>query len=53
VAQVVHDDLRHGQVIFHNENACVHDPSLRTPDSHREQSDAHSGITANHFFRLS
>ena len=32
VAQVVHDDLRHGQVIFDNENACVHDPSLRTPD---------------------
>jgi hypothetical protein len=30
VAQVVNDDFRHGQVIFNNENACVHSLSLGT-----------------------
>jgi hypothetical protein len=37
VAQVAHDDLRHGQVIFDNENASVHEPSLRTPDRIRNR----------------
>ena len=53
VAQVVHDDLRHGQVIFDNENACVHDSSVRTPGHHQERSVANSGGTAQYFFRLS
>jgi hypothetical protein len=35
VAQVVHDDLRHGQVIFDNKNSCVHPLSLRTPGGHK------------------
>jgi hypothetical protein len=53
VAQVVHDDLRHGQVIFHNENSCVHDPSLRTSDDHQERPGANSGVIAIRFRGLS
>jgi hypothetical protein len=37
VAQVVHDNLRHGQVIFDNKNARVHNLSLRTPGSRQGQ----------------
>ena len=53
VAQVVHDDLRHGQVVLDNKNACVHHLSLRTSDRHREQLGSHLGITSRYFFRLS
>ena len=53
VAQVVNDDLRHGQIVFNDKNARVYDLSLRTPSSSQERSGAHSGAIARFFSRLS
>jgi hypothetical protein len=50
VAQVVHDDLRHRQVIFDNENAFAHDPSLETPGGHLKRPSPHR---RGYFLRLS